>query len=346
MAAQRRIVRNALFALVPLALSTAVQAAGAVLLVANNGVDGSGCGTKGQVPCRSITSAIANASPGDTIVVGPGTYGDLNLNGILGETGEEAPTAGCGCMIDVNKPVTLISSDGAAATLVDARTAIVPTNVRISTGGPNGGTFGLPAQGFTVTNTASSDSNGIEVDSAGVIVKSNQVIGNRAFQSENGILAGSARVLIDGNQVTGWSNGISVNGSNATVSRNVATFNLVGVLASGSNLVVGNVLTGNTEGISLTGAATAFGNNAIGNTLYGVIVPFQPGGFTGSIARNNLFGNGSCGIANFQFGGAVVQAPNNFWGTASGPSVDPACGSVSTAPVAPKAFKINAPIIP
>ena len=58
------------------------------LSVANNGLDSATCGSS-AAPCRSISQAIANASEGDTIVVGPGRYGDLNGNRIFGEVGEE-----------------------------------------------------------------------------------------------------------------------------------------------------------------------------------------------------------------------------------------------------------------
>src|SRR5262247_2574920 len=58
------------------------------LSVANNGIDSTTCGSSGA-PCRSISQAIAHASEGDTVVVGPGRYGDLNGNRILGEVGEE-----------------------------------------------------------------------------------------------------------------------------------------------------------------------------------------------------------------------------------------------------------------
>ena len=38
----------------------------------------------------SITCAIRSATPGDTIIVGPGRYRDLNNSGVLGDaTGEE-----------------------------------------------------------------------------------------------------------------------------------------------------------------------------------------------------------------------------------------------------------------
>src|SRR5512132_1509340 len=53
------------------------------LTVANNGLDSDTCGSS-AAPCRSISQAIDNASEGDTLVVGPGRYGDLNGNRILG----------------------------------------------------------------------------------------------------------------------------------------------------------------------------------------------------------------------------------------------------------------------
>ena len=43
-------------------------------------------------PCRSISRGIANAADGDTIVVGPGRYGDLDRDGTLSEPNEEGPS--------------------------------------------------------------------------------------------------------------------------------------------------------------------------------------------------------------------------------------------------------------
>ena len=62
-------------------------ASAATLLVANNGVDSPTCGP--AEPCRSLARAIANAVAGDTIVVGPGRYGDLNGDGTLGNAAGE-----------------------------------------------------------------------------------------------------------------------------------------------------------------------------------------------------------------------------------------------------------------
>src|SRR5712692_1255858 len=81
----------------------------ATFIVANNGVDSSTCGAA-NTPCRSISRAIANALAGDTIIVGPGRYGDLNRDGAFTDPGEEAAEVGfgCNCMIKVNKQVTLM----------------------------------------------------------------------------------------------------------------------------------------------------------------------------------------------------------------------------------------------
>src|SRR5687768_2789620 len=68
--------------------------------VANNGVDTSTCGARDD-PCRSITQAIANAKAGDTLLVGPGRYGDVNGNDVLGEPEEEMPAADCRCAVHI-----------------------------------------------------------------------------------------------------------------------------------------------------------------------------------------------------------------------------------------------------
>jgi hypothetical protein len=133
-------------------LLIAPPAHGTTIYVASNGVDGSGCGTLTS-PCRSIGQGVANAMAGDSVVVGPGRYGDLNHNGILGEPGEENPdvfSPGCGCVFALNKAVALTSSNGAAATVIDATSVAVGQNVLIIT---TGGEFGKPGKGFLVTNT-------------------------------------------------------------------------------------------------------------------------------------------------------------------------------------------------
>jgi hypothetical protein len=86
-----QVFRVALTAAVLFALAPSASAG--TLHVANNRVDGPSCRPKAS-PCRSISQAITNAAAGSKIIVGPGRYGDLNLNGTLGETGS-APEWRC-----------------------------------------------------------------------------------------------------------------------------------------------------------------------------------------------------------------------------------------------------------
>ena len=65
-------------------------------------------------PCRSIARTIANAVPGDKIIVGPGMYSDfLDNDGVFNGPGEE-PMSG----IYIEKPLQIVSALGASNTLV------------------------------------------------------------------------------------------------------------------------------------------------------------------------------------------------------------------------------------
>ena len=103
--------------------------------VANNGVDSNN--TCVAHPCRSIGHAIQNATSGDTIVVGPGRY-----------SWESEPGPGfCSCVIQVDKPLTIESRDGARVTVLDATGH--PVNVvQIEA---NDVVFGELQKGFTLT---------------------------------------------------------------------------------------------------------------------------------------------------------------------------------------------------
>jgi hypothetical protein len=161
-----------------LALSILGLGAGAAqaveLHVENNGVDGSSCGDR-RNPCRSISQAISNADAGDRILVGPGRYGDLDQDGVLGEPGEEAgDVGGCQCMITVNKQVTILSTDGAEATVLDAGLVGGLVAVRIVA---DGVVFGQQGRGFTLLGL---DNNvALGVGAKGVAVTGN--IASRGF---------------------------------------------------------------------------------------------------------------------------------------------------------------------
>lgn len=330
-------------------LALAAPVHGGTLYVANNGLDGVDCGSKAAA-CRSISRALALAAVGDKIVVGPGRYGDLDGDGTLGEPGEETPSQGCGCVLSFNKAVTLISSDGAAATVIDGRGASTSTNVLMVS---EGGELGKPGKGFTVTNTKLNGGHGIRIDSNGVALRGNLVVGSDGggqLNTGDGIstVNSPGTVLIEGNLVLGWDgSGIRLLGSGKTVRKNRLSTNSIGVQAAGVATISGNVATANGIGFMVQDQITVGGNAALGNAEG---VRFFAAAFTGVFAKNNLVGNG-CGILNA--GTSNLVAANNFWGAATGPGpapADPICDSspytTSAAPFATKPFNVKVKITP
>jgi hypothetical protein len=324
------------------------------LHVANNGTDSPACGGEDH-PCRSISQAIANASAGDTIVVGPGRYGDLNGNGIFGEPGEEAAEVGfgCACMIHVNKPVKLESRDGAFVTVLDAAGGAQITVVYISVGGVE---FGAAHKGFTITGSANGFPGLTVAADAGVQIRGNLAIGNG---SDGFLVSGGSGHRLSGNVAVGNSqNGFAVVlGSGHKLTDNLANSNrLEGYFLSGSNYVLeGNSATENDlHGFAFDGSGHVLNRNAaLGNKNAGVAVL----GGTVTVSKNNIYGNNSVPtnaiFNNNNYGlingsGGLITATNNFWGASSGPGLDPAdvvCdfGSSSTvfSPFATEEFKIR-----
>ena len=326
--------------------------------VADTGTDGASCGISLATACRSISQAVELANPGDTILVGPGRYGDLNRNGVLGEPGEElgylTPPASCGCVLRIEKRVIIISSGGAAVTMVDGRSVDVIQNVFLTS--PTGGEFGRPGKGFTVTETAQRDGSGnflgdgIVIDSANVKIRGNQVVYTSEISGNSlgfGIITvNDAPIRIEGNQVTGWLSGISARGA-ATVSKNQVVRNGLGIEATGGS-VVGNVAINNTYGIAVSGSTRVTGNAGNANVLAGIYVK-TTSAFIGDVTKNNFFANDdsrNCGLIN---GGIVgLRASNNYWGAASGPGAPPAnsvChpfgGTTTTSPFATTPFAVK-----
>jgi hypothetical protein len=240
--------------------------------------------------------------------------------------------------------VVVISSGGAAVTVIDARSVDVLQNVLIERSvdvlqnalflagpvtGPPPREFGRPGKGFTVTETARKngtafESNGIVIDADNVMVRGNQVTFTRTAQRlAAGIKAlRDASALIEGNQVTNWQHGISVGNGAVTVRKNQVTGNDIGVI-SGSATIVGNVATANFIGIFASSAATVSNNSAYLNEVVG----FQVLHFTGTFTHNNIFGNGNtnsnCGLINDS---SLLNATGNYWGAETGPGAPPANG--------------------
>lgn len=363
-----RRIRSIVMTLLAAALFVGTPLAhGATIYAANNGVDATLCGFSviGGVscgaetsPCRSIQCAIAYADPGDVVIVGPGRYGDHNRDGDFTDHGDESGSSGCGCMLSVNKAVTLVSSHGAAATVIDATNFTGFQNVHIA----GGAEFGRPGKGFTVTTTGTTTGgNGIVVVSSDVKVRGNQVVARfpntvSAVTLGIDIRDGAGNVRVEGNQVLGaWGAGIEIDeGSSGTVRKNHISGSLfIGVRMLGEQaIIVGNSVTNAGDGILLgDGAATVTGNAAHGNNN-GIVVGHGSGFDVDrlKIHGNNLFGN-DCGIHVSYVSG--LDATKNYWGASTGPGAEPAdglCGfggsSTTTAPFATKPFGVDPPLRP
>jgi parallel beta-helix repeat protein len=264
---------------------------------------------------------------------------------VLGDiAGEETGSPGCSCVLSMNKNVIILSSAGAAVTIIDGRSMnVVQTVVVLSVGGE----FGRPSHGFTVTETGRTNSSGrydgygIGIDAENVKVGGNRVVFSRGHWTQSrgqGIFTvNSAIVRIEGNDVMNWWTGIAIRVAGAAiVSNNQVTNNRDGVNAAGGS-VIGNVATANATGIYASGATIVSGNAAYMNEW-----GFTIEAFTGLLTRNNIVANG-CGLENLV---GPLQATNNYWGVATGPGIFPADNTcfmygATTSPFATTPFQVQ-----
>lgn len=332
--------------LVPVAIVLGVlgvssTASAATRYVANNGTDSTACGTEAD-PCRSITQTIANASAGDTILVGPGLYGDLT-DGESGNLpdgtfpGEETPPPGSLARIVVNKPVTIESTHGSGATFLrDGGTYGSAVHIAAS-----GVVLGRPGRGFGVTGRVWVTANTTGVTISGLVITDGEldVEGSNHTISSNSVLSSG-----HGNA------GVYVLGSGHTFSQNRIDYGPVTLDGADNVAFTDNVVVG---GSVYLGTSTEVRRNSFLGSPYGGIL-VGPGPAT--ITENNIFGNwpqvyppeGNCGLVNSS--GGTIDATNNYWGAASGPGPDPAdevCdfddSSTTVSPFATEPFPIGLP---
>jgi hypothetical protein len=310
-------MRNRLL-LVAVWSATPLLAHASTILVTNTGVDGASCGPA-SVPCRSISQGIANAAPGDRVLVGPGVYSDdLNGNGIFGEPGEEPNT------ISISKVVAVESSLGASATVIrkvstpSGAVDIFSSKVR----------FGKIGKGFTLRLPGGVNSTGISVltGATGVEVAGNVLTGpiNIGFGAVN------ADPFIHDNRVicTASSAGIGfllLPAPGTRLDRNSVESCDQAVVGGGTGVVLTrNLAIDNTgTGYNLGDFATFTKNAAISNGGVGLLL--NSSSTPGTIASNTFANNdpsGNCGIQNDT--GTSVTATGNFWGAATGPGPNPA----------------------
>lgn len=291
---------------IALLVVSGAQAAPRVVNVSNFGHDSSLCGDSSR-PCRSIGQAVRVASDGDTVLVAPGLYGDLNRNSSIGDLGEESDTTRCACLIHIDKRITVLSERGAATTVIDARgTPLVA--VHITAGGA---AFGYENQGFTVLAGTGDAIEGTSPDA--VFVQGNRVRGGRI----------GIRVTVGdvhGNEVTDATGFVGIEVGVGRVSENVVMRNNFGIHVH-EGAVVGNVVSDNNG----PGAwITDYSNTAIVRNVFirnrgpGVSLPFPRQEHFVGIYSNDFIGNdpvGSCAIEN-RSGGEVWAGQNFFAGAA------------------------------
>jgi parallel beta-helix repeat protein len=188
------------------------------LYVTTTGVDGLTCGTV-QAPCRSISQTIANATAGDILLVSPGRYGDVNQDGDFNDPGDEAATAdidGYLTMITVNKRLTLLSSAGAGATVLDGGKRVAAV-VKITASRV---IFGALGHGFTMRNGQAGD--------------------DRDFGSGLKVDYDTSNVTISGNIARdSTSMGFWLMGRGHTITHNTAKHNTLGFEACGFQITGG-----------------------------------------------------------------------------------------------------------
>ncbi len=338
---------------------------GRALRVANNGIDTPDCGL--SHPCRSIGQAITNADEGDTILVGPGRYGDLNANGIFGDPGEERLDSE-GCLVCITKSLVVVSTQGAASTIIDAAGNLTAGLLNAVSVSADGAIFGRRDRGFTITN---SPENGFRVASARrVRIEGNVALGNGAsgffFEPGEGLIRVSRNISVDndtgfsvfGPNMAGASGRVelfrnvasrnttsgfffaAVEGITVThrVLQNIASQNGVFGNFTGNGITIGasglliedNTITGNVIGVLVgEGASRLLGNTIAGNLVFEV--QLSAGADAGNrLNENNLFGGPFSGCVIDNQSEERVDARNNYWGTPSGPT--PPIEFVCTAP--------------
>lgn len=348
---------------------------GDVLHVANNGMDSLVCGSKAN-PCRSISQAITNASAGNTLLVGPGRYGDLNRDGDFDDPGEEAARLNCGftgAVICVDKRLNILSTNGAHVTVLDAAGANVTGLVNVVAIITDRVNFGDTNRGFTIRG---SRFYGLRVAGAdnvrvvGNVANNNGDIGfifdaiNGPIRARDNLASGASiagflissfggRVILTNNTAAGNDVGFEITGSaRHVVENNTASHNnLDGFAMAGDGYIVrdNTASSNNLIGFHVNGQGHIFHRNtAVGNQGAGFY--FNVGAANNTFNTNNIFGNlgdsSNCGLINNS--GNPVHATNNFWGAASGPGLDPAdnassgcdiSGDTIVEPFATKPFK-------
>jgi nitrous oxidase accessory protein NosD len=297
-----------------LVVTAGPASAARTLNVASHGIDTATCGTAAQ-PCRSLAHAIARASTGDRILIGPGTY-----EGFL-----------------LEKRLTFESTHGAGATVIQP-TVIDGNNFGIDVApGADGAVIGKPSKGFTIRG----EDFGVHVSAPDVVVEDNIVTAGRTgvsttFDARRLALTGNLIVVGRGSSGSVFA-GVVARGEGTEIVQNVIqgerTSPGILLFAEGS-LVTDNVITGAFEGILVSTATTTIRRNTLVANAAGLWFEAPAGNPGVVVTSNNFLGNdaagGNCGVLN---AGTTIVVAGNYWGSATGAGDNPAddvCGAGAT----------------
>ena len=238
----------------------------------------------------TIQSAINAANNGDTVLVAPGTYVEsINFNG---------------------KAVTVTSSNGAAATIIDGNHngTVVTFN--------HSETLSSVLSGFTIRNGFQSGGfgAGITITSASPTITSNVVTGNHAAVAI-GIYVNGGSPLISNNTITSndqtgagdggiGGGGIAVAGS----SESAANPQIINNTITNNNVAAG----GDGGGISVMYFSSPFiqGNTISGNSAYNNGGGVSLNSYNSPVLSNNLIASNSAGGGG-SGGGIYLSARNS-----------------------------------
>jgi parallel beta-helix repeat protein len=244
-------------AFVALVMTAAAGAAGTTRYVSPTGTDAGDCTAS---PCRTITYAVGQASPGDTISVASGTYTES---------------------VSVTKTLSLIGHD---ATIDAAGQTSPPNGVVISGAGAAGTLF----SGFTVENA------GLEgifaVQTTDITIASNRVVNNDTYGPFNPLCA---------DQPDDCGEAVHLQSvTNSTVSGNLVQANVGGILLTdedgptSGNMISDNTVLDNTLDCGITLASHHF-------SLVAAAAPNVAGVYQNQVLHNTSNGNGAAGIGVF-----------------------------------------------
>ncbi|MCG3111122.1 MAG: fibronectin type III domain-containing protein [Candidatus Manganitrophus sp. SB1] len=215
------------------------------VFIDENGVDGAECGTESS-PCRSITRALAQANPGQTVRAAAGTYDDSTetfpirmkpgVNLIGEDVAETVITSGRSI------PVAVIAADNTVLSgfKFDPNNGTIDTLIEIASGGPIISDNRFIDEQNRCEGICQNSHTAIEVNGGSPLIQGNEFRGFGFTSTEEPITAAilvqnDAAPTIDQNTLRENRLGIALlDGAAPSIERNTITNNQTGISVAGS----------------------------------------------------------------------------------------------------------------